>query len=171
MAPADFTDSEKEKLLKGAFERIKKEMNDHLEAINQNTVEIENNFEFLEKLEAKIDKLNEKIEELAMAVNAKNSCNETEREKIRLSGREQEIFLLLYTSEEFLNYADIAKRLGLTEVLVGNYINSMVERGIPLLKRYANRQPSVMLEPEFRVLQAKQNVVEIDRRIALSKPE
>lgn len=161
------SDSEKDKQLKSAFERIKKEMNDHLETINQNTVEIEANYEYLEKLEGKIEKLNEKLEELSMLLKTR-PCGEKDKEKIRLSGREQEVFILLYTTNEFLGYGEIGKRLGLTAVLVGNYLASMIEKGIPLLKRYLNRQPSVMLDPSFRELQAKENIVEIDRRVAMN---
>jgi DNA-directed RNA polymerase specialized sigma subunit len=158
MPLTDSSSSERDKELKTAFGKIKKELNDHLETLNQNTVEIESNFEYLERLEARIEKLNEKLEELTLLLRAR-PCEEVKANKIKLSGREQEVFLLLYTSNEFMSYGDIAKKLGLTVVLAGNYLTSMIEKGIPLMKRYVDKQPAVMLDPSFREKQAKQGIV------------
>ena len=41
----------KEKLLRDAFDKVKSEMTDHLEAINENTSEINSNHDYLLKLE------------------------------------------------------------------------------------------------------------------------
>lgn len=146
--------------LKEAFKKIKTELDDHLQSINENTNEIQANFEYNIKLEEKIEKLNEKLEEL-MIIKPKK-----EHKKIKLTLREQEVFLILYTTNDYVNYAQIARKLGFTTQLTSSYCTNLIEKGIPILKRYVNKQAQVKLDPGFKELQAKENLINIDRRVA-----
>ncbi|MBW2971150.1 hypothetical protein KY320_03245 [Candidatus Woesearchaeota archaeon] len=156
--------------IREAFNKIKKELDDHLEAINQNTTEIQANYEYQEKLEQKIDKLNEKFEELIMLLDPNRIKERLKAEHllkgIKLTTREQEVFLILYTASDFLSYDEVARKLGLTRYLVSRYATNLIEKGIPILKRYSNRQPELKLEPWFKELQAKEGIVEIEPKIA-----
>ena len=163
------TEDSKEMALRESFKKIKEELEDHLETINQNTNEIQANYEYLEKLDQKIEKLNEKIQEIRMHLNIiKDDISEKKErfEETKLTIHEQEMFLVLYTASDFLSYKDIAKRLGLTEALVSNYIINLIEKGIPIIKKYLNKVVYVKLDSWFKEIQAKENILQIDDRIA-----
>jgi predicted transcriptional regulator len=127
--------------LKEAFSRIKEELDSHLETINQNTNEISANYEYMLDLEKKIDKLNERIEELQLAIShlrgekirAQDILESNKKDE--LSTREKEIILLL-SSFDALTISEIAKKLGLTDELIRKCISEMVLKGIPLVKFY-----------------------------------
>ena len=157
---------DQEQKLRNSFAKIKEELNDHLEAINSNTNEIQANYEYFEKLENKIDKLNEKLEELLVSKTEERQEKAEEIKNIKLTIREQEVFLTIYTSTEFLSYTDIARKLGLTDALVRTYITNLIEKGVPIVKRYINNQAEIQLEPWFKELQAKENLLEINARVA-----
>lgn|GEM_PF-359610 len=152
------------KRLKAAFEKIKEELEDHLETINDNTNEIQANYEFLCKLEKKIDKLNEKVEQLQMLLVTAAKVKENITVE-PLTAREQEVFLALYTSDVFMKYSDIARNLGLTEGLVKNYVTNIIEKGVPIIKKYQHNETFLMLEPVFKNLQTKKNVLKINESI------
>src|SRR3989344_2596489 len=50
-------------------------------------------------------------------------------------------------------------RLGMAEQLAGNYVTLLIEKGIPILKKYIRSTPHLRLDPEFKTLQAKENVL------------
>ena len=159
----------KEKAIRVSFKKIKEELEDHLETINQNTNEIQANYEYIQKLDQRIEKLNEKLEEVRMHLNIIEEDVSKAKEKFeetKLTIREQEVFLVLYTATDFLSYKDIAKRLGLTESLVSNYITDLIEKGIPLIKKYINKVPYIKLDSRFKQMQTKENILKIDDRIA-----
>lgn len=79
-----------------------------------------------------------------------------------LTKREQEIFLVLYTSEGFLSYSDIAKKTTLTFSLVQAYISNIIAKGIPILKKYMDNKAFLYLDPSFKSLQARENIVKIE---------
>jgi predicted DNA-binding transcriptional regulator len=77
---------------------------------------------------------------------------------------EQQVFLVIYTLEEekgSITYEDIAKKLNISEQLAGNYVTSIIEKGVPILKRYINSKPYLRLDPEFKTLQAKENILQL----------
>ncbi|OGM02543.1 hypothetical protein A3K72_02000 [Candidatus Woesearchaeota archaeon RBG_13_36_6] len=163
------TENSNEAALRESFNKIKEELEEHLETINQNTNEIQANYEYLEKINQKMEKLNEKLEEIRIHLGMIKDDVSTAGQKFeatKLTIHEQEVFLVLYTASDFLSYKDIAKRKGLTESLVGNYITSLIEKGIPLIKKYMNKVAYVKLESRFKELQAKKNILKIDDKIA-----
>ena len=84
--------------------------------------------------------------------------------RAKLNRREQEVFLVIYTLEEekeSVTYADIAERLGISEQLAGNYVTSIIEKGVPIIKRYINSKPFLRLDPEFKTLQTKENILQL----------
>ena len=152
------------------FAKIKEEIEDHRESINQNTNEIQSNYEYLCKLEAKIYKLIERLDELTL-VNAQqhypsqdelSSAAEDAHPIPKLSHREQEVFLVLYTTERSLTYGEIARKAALNETLVMNYIVTLISKGIPIVKRYVNNVVYVLLDNDFKQLQEKENIVGIN---------
>jgi len=163
------------KTLKKAFNRIKEEFEEHLGSINENTNEIQANYEYLCNVDSKIDKLNEKIEDLQLFINrlvAKDDKNHNEEQvynHIFLTTKEKEVFLALYTMAEEkgpITYKVIARRIGLTEFMVRDYIINLIEKGIPVIKKYVNQEVYLDIDQKFRHMQAKENLVDINESMA-----
>ena len=143
--------------LKDALKGLKDELDDHREAINENTNEIQSNYEYLCRLESKIDKLAERLDELTLFRQELDYCISD------LTTREKEVFLALYTAADFIAYRDIGRRTGLTENLVICYISNLITKGVPVLKKYVNGEVRLALEPRFKELQMKKNIVGINQ--------
>lgn len=156
--------------LKESFSKIKTELENHLDSINENTHEINANFDHILKIEEKLDKLAERVDELHMIFSSltgdAKKIDTAKYENINLTLREQEVFLVLYTAEKELNHFDIAKKLGLTVELVEKYLDSMSKKGVPIIKKYDNEKLLFFIDEEFRNIQAKRNLLDINEKIS-----
>ncbi len=86
-----------------------------------------------------------------------------------INEKEREIFLALYAIEEeqgFVSYGDIARRMGIPESLVQAYITNLFEKGVPIIKRYLNGKATLTLEPSFKEIQRRQNIIGINEMIS-----
>lgn len=156
------------KNFKVALESIKEQFEDHLDAINENTTEIQSNFEYLCMLDRKIDKLAEKVEELAMIVRKGQGAEEKQFKFLPLTAKEKEVFFALYVlsqDREYVCYKDLSRRLCETEQLVSSYITNLVEKGIPVRKKYSGKMALLSIDPEFRQQQAKKNIVGLNTKL------
>lgn len=144
---------------------VKEELNDHREAINQNTNEVQSVYEYLCRLDSKIDKLIERLDELSLFFNDMNAIKQKKINICELTRKEKEVFLVIYANDS-ITYKGIAKKLLLTENLVGCYITSLISKGVPLIKRYVNNEIYLYLDPEFKAMQTKENIVEISEVIS-----
>lgn len=141
---------------------------EHLQAINENTNEIQSNYEYLCDVDAKLDKLAERIDKIQLFL--KSNSNFVDEPGIEfdvkpLTRTEKEIFIVIYALEDengIVSYIDIARKTGLQYSLISNYITSMIEKGVPILKKYINNRPYFKLDQEFKTLQAKENLLMID---------
>ncbi|RME53264.1 hypothetical protein D6783_02455 [Candidatus Woesearchaeota archaeon] len=133
---------------------------DHLEGINKNTDEIQCCYSFLIALEEKLAKLAERVDRLEQG-SSRGVCSAE-----RLTKREEEVFLVLYLHDEPLTIRHIARRLGVAEEVVEQVVESLSFKGIPLIRQYRNQEVFVSLDLKFKELQAKQNVLKIQRGIA-----
>ncbi len=154
------------KRLRQEFTKIKQEFEEHLQAINENTNEISANYEYICEIESKLDKLSERIDQIQMYFTGSgiDIARRNNPDVKRLNRMEQQVFLVIYTLEEekgSITYEDIARKLGISEQLAGNYVTSLIEKGVPILKRYINSKPYLRLDPEFKTLQAKENVLQL----------
>jgi len=55
--------------VKSAFKTIREEFEDHLDAINENTNEIQANYEHMCELESKVEKVNARLDEIQLMLN------------------------------------------------------------------------------------------------------
>ncbi len=151
-----------------ALKGVREEFDDHRESINDNTNEIEANYELLCKLESKVDRLQEQFEHLHISLSKilGNSSLPKDAEAIELDEREKDVFLVLYTApnDNPLTYRDIAAALKESEFLVRGYITNMIEKGVPVNKRYVNDVAYVSLDCSFKDRQAKENIVKLSQR-------
>lgn len=131
-----------------------------MDSINQNTAEIQANQGLLTELEAKLNKISERMDELELVLNP----SQAKRMDIKLTPREQEVFMTLYIGKT-LPPTQIAKRLGFTEDMVNMYIFNLITKGVPVRKELLNDVLVFSLDPEFKDLQARRNVLDINPRI------
>ncbi len=160
--------------LKVLSDEIREELDEHLGAINENTNEISSNYEYLCELDFKLDRLSERIDHLQLFLEKSFGFQPDIKPKFQckpLTNNEQDVFLVLYTLEEkkgAVSYEDIARKTGLSVDLVSSYITRMIEKNVPVIKRYVNNVPYLRLDPQFKLIQAKENVLNLNQRTIAS---
>ena len=158
--------------IKNAFNSIKKEFEQHLESINENTNEIQSNYELLLKLEYKFDKLETKMAEIESFFKQFNNQNmyfldDKNNDSFVISPLtkyERKVFKVIYELEEEgikVSYPKIAELLKISTSLVRNYILSLTEKGVPIVKNYINNKIYINLEPKFKEIQTKNNIINL----------
>lgn len=142
--------------MKKEFNSIRQALEEHLSSINENTSEIQGLFDYLQEMSVKVEKLNQRIEELQLHHNP-----EEKRTVSPLNQIEKKLFLELYTEESPLCFKELAVRLQFPISVVQDGINSLVAKGIPLERSYFNDKPFLKLNPEFKERQAKENLINL----------
>ena len=145
--------------VRAAFRKVRDELDDHLDTINRTSGEVQSLYEFLVLLEQKIDKLAERLDDV--------QAGDAARRPSSLSLREQEVFLLLYASDEPLPVSVIADRLGITSVAVNHVVAGLVGKGVPVLQQGVVDR-SFSMELRFKELQAREGVVVVDECVSRS---
>ncbi len=139
----------------------KEELEDHRLAINENTTEIVSNSESVSEIYDRLDKLSSRLDELFFLIKGQK----TEKPKVSvrpLSSNEKTVFHSMYTlTQQFpaVNYSSLAKHSKLSIDQVKYCISTMIQKGVPLLKRYRANEVFVFIDDSFKELQAKENIV------------
>lgn len=147
--------------MKHAFRNVKREFDDHLNAINQNTSEIQSVYDYLSSIDRRLDKLQERVDEMQMYVNPEME----DVPEIELTLREQEVFFVLYTESDSVSCEEIGRRLGFTTEMVNTYVYNMISKGVPVVRDEHDGEMQVGLDNNFRTLQAKKEIIPIDQGI------
>ncbi|MBW2979676.1 winged helix-turn-helix transcriptional regulator, partial [Candidatus Woesearchaeota archaeon] len=121
--------------VQSTFSKIHEELEEHLDAINENTNEIQANYEYLCELDKKIQHLQEEIKQL------KNIISEITGQPIQskpeihqiqpLTQEEQKVFLALYSESKPISYLELAQKLNLSLTLIRTYVTNLISKGIP----------------------------------------
>lgn len=147
---------------------IKEEFEDHLQTINDNTSEIQANYEYSFRLEEQLKKLQQHLDRIESRLSgfAGFPVVEEEPDVIELNDYEKKIFLILYTASESkpVSYGQIAQYLGEDELVTRGHVTNMLEKGLPVQKRHDDGCVYLSLDREFRERQAKQNVLGISQK-------
>ena len=147
---------------------IHEEFEDHLEAINENTSEIQSNYEYSCELDNKITKLNERIDEIYSILSkltGKKVRKSTTYDIDPLTTMEKNVFLNLYTEDQPASYAELSRKMHMPISLTRQYITNLLEKGVPIQKKYIKQRPYIYLDPKFKNLQAKKNILKIEQKI------
>ncbi|MBI2135575.1 hypothetical protein HYU06_00715 [Candidatus Woesearchaeota archaeon] len=156
---------------------INNELNEHLEVINENTSEIQANYGYISQLDSKITKLNERLDNIQLFLRGlakaddliKEAKSETSYHIQHLTSKEKRLFLVLYTNpNKAFSYKDLVEKLGLPENLVTEYISSMIEKGVPLIKTYLNGRSYYSIDKQFRDYQTKTNLLKITQQVLVA---
>jgi len=121
----------------------------------------------MNELDNKLEKLAERLEriELFLQTNSNFLVEEKSFNIKPLTKTEQHIFLVIYALEDekgLVPYSDISRKTGMPSYMVSEYLARLVEKGIPIIKKYLNNAPFIKLDPDFKRLQAKENILMID---------
>lgn len=146
-------------ILKKEVDSMRVELDDHLTAINENTNELQSNYEYLCELDKKIEKLSQRLEEIQLHVST--FLPHKDYEIAPLTKPEKDLFVVLYGSEKPLSYDELAANLSISENLAKSYVNILIEKGIPIILRFINSEPFVLLDPQFKELQAKNELIKL----------
>lgn len=142
-----------------AFKKIRQEMTEHLEAINNNTNEIQSNYEAILELQSKIEHLSERLDNLTLMLNPHFS-----QISPNLNNMERELFLILYHSDKPLSSHDFSHKTGLPLETIEHSIESLISKGIPLIvvSDIEKSKNTYILDPIFKDLQSRKNIINID---------
>ncbi len=154
--------------IKKALDDVKEQLEDHLTSINENTNEIQANYEYVHEVESKINKLTERIDEISMFIGM-HPQQRNDSEIPVLTTQEKRVFLVLYAiteEKEHTTYKEIALKLSLPETLVMNYITNLIEKRIPIIKSYSNNEIRLKISSYFKTKQTKTNILRINEDIS-----
>lgn len=167
-----------QKQLKASFSKIKSEFDEQREAINENTNEIQSNFEYLDELSKKVDKLSERIDELSLYISKITNTLDLDTTEIKeqryeqqsfsLTRREKEVFSALYVMcEQNINptLKRLSTRLGYTTEMTKNYLLQLMDKGIPISMSQDDDDIVIELDPSFRRVQTRKNILGLDSSI------
>ena len=68
-------------------------------------------------------------------------------------------------TKTYTTYREIARKIALSESLVGSYVTNLIEKGIPVVKKYGDGRVYLRLEDDFRREQAKNNIAGVNTRL------
>lgn len=156
------------KNLTQSFSKIKEEMEDHLGSINENTQEIQETQEILNNINYKIEKLQERIDEIQLIF---SHVKPEQNISINLNINEQKLFLFLYTYEKgFLSIKSISERLNFSEKFIEELLLTLKDKGIPIIEQRIDETDEKLfykLDEVFRTRQAKENIIQIDSAVTI----
>ena len=153
--------------LKEALESVRTELDEHLEALNENTSEIQTSYECMNEINSKVEKIAERVESIEIFLQQHSNfvAVEASFDVKPLTQTEKDVFLVIYALEDergFVSCEQIRKKTGLASYVVNEYLSRLVEKGIPLMKKFINGAAYIHLNPEFKRAQAKENILMID---------
>jgi len=157
-----------DKKLRDAFSKIREERDEHLESINELTNELQSAFDYISDLEKKYEKLKEITDELQMFKNSQLLNDKAHFSNIILSLDEQKLFLTLYVfgEKEPLSYKYLVKRLALEHDLVVSLLSSLLDKKIPITRERIGTEWYFNIDPRFRELQMKENMIKIHESVS-----
>jgi hypothetical protein len=157
-----------EKKLREAFKKIREERDEHLEGINELTAELQTAFEYISGLENKYEKLKEITDELQMFKNSMLLNDKTHFSNIILSLDEQKLFLALYIfgEKEPLSFKLIMKKIGVEQEALKLLISSLLDKKIPITRERIGTEWYFNIDPRFRELQMKENLIKIHESVS-----
>jgi len=131
-------------------------LEDHLQSINDNSAEIQSLFDYLQELELKMDRLSTRLDEVQI-----QHEHMIKKDIQPLNHLEKQIFLVLYTEEFAMTVKDICEKTKLPSSVVQERINTIISKGVPLVRSYVDKQVYIQIDGQFKERQAKENLVNL----------
>ncbi len=143
--------------IRGEFQRIKQALEEHLQGINENTSEIQSMFDYLQELDLKIEKINQRMDNVQLGLGMPLPKPIISP----LDHTEKKMFLTLYTEESALSFEEIANKSKLPLSVIPDCVSSLVSKGIPLTRNFCNNQLFIKIDPSFKEIQAKEGIINL----------
>ena len=140
----------------GDLKNILSSLEDHLQSINDNSAEIQSLFDYLQELELKMDRLSTRLDEVQI-----QHEHMIKKDVQPLNHLEKQIFLVLYTDEFAMTVKDICEKTKLPSSVVQERINTIISKGVPLVRSYVDKQVYIQIDGQFKERQAKENLVNL----------
>lgn len=141
------------------LKEMREEIDEHLQAINENTNELEIQNSFICEIDNRLTKLEEKMDELHFLL--KQLVTRTNL-SVELSKDEQRVFLIIYTHSKFMTSTEIGSRALLDKELTDESITAMMDKGIPIDREIFDGNVYFRMNKEFKLRQAKEHIIKID---------
>lgn len=139
---------------------MREELDDYRESFNDINSDYQELDERVSELEHKFDKLLERIDDWELKFNPK-----FQNKNYQLSKKEQEIYLVLHMGKN-MTLAQMAKRLMYTTDIVSMHLFSLIGKGVPIQRDMVSDLLVFSIDPEFRDMQTRKNILNIDPKIA-----
>jgi hypothetical protein len=110
--------------LRVSFAKLKVELNEHLDSINQNTAEITQVYEYLQKVESRIDKLEEKLDAILTVLEPQESLDVGS-----LTTRQKEVLQALYTHSS-LSVEQLVRYVALPSSMIVELLQELLTRSL-----------------------------------------
>jgi predicted transcriptional regulator len=139
--------------------QMREELDEHLQAINENTNELDIQNSYICEIDNRLTKIEEKMDELhfllkQLVTRAKLS--------VELGKDEQRVFLILYTHSKFMTTEELGCRSMIDKFTAEEAITSMMDKGIPIDREIFDGNVYFRMNKEFKLRQAKEHVIKID---------
>ena len=141
--------------MKKKFTEIRGRLEEHLLSINENTSEIQVLFDYLQEMEIKMEKLQQRLDQLQLDAPAPKPTISP------LNKLEKKVFLVLYTEETPISFEEIATKSGLRITLARECVSAIIGKGIPIERNYVNNQLFIKIDHGFKEMQAKENIINL----------
>ena len=125
---------------------IGEQLEEHLDAINQNTVEIATANEYVSELDMKLQKLAERVDALQALLLSQSSTPK----KTHLTPKEEGVLRVLVQATDPMTSAQLGKIVGLTADLMAQTLYRMKQKEIPLLAQTLQDQTYYALSQSFK---------------------
>src|SRR3989338_11235964 len=102
------------------FTAIRKMLEEHLAAINDNTAEVHALFDYLQELEIKLEKYSQRLDQTQLSL----GIPKPKTNIAPLNQVERKLFLVLYPGESLMTYQEIAEKSELSLSVIPEYISS-----------------------------------------------
>jgi len=147
--------------LRAAFSKVKEEFEEHLQAINENTDEINASHDALGELDGKMEKLNARIDTIHMMF--QQLLLQT-RVSVELGLAEQRVFSLLYL-HPYVPLIEMGVKTSLSQNEVEDILTSLADKGVVIVRRVKDGETYLKLDDDFRRLQEQYQMVKVSPAI------
>lgn len=143
-----------------SLEHMREELDDHLQSINENTNEVQANFEYIKQIDSRMKLIEKKLSKLFTDDSLDNVS------EIELTEKEKDVYMVLekLSGEKSVEYVEISASVKLSEALVRAYVMNMIEKGVPIRKKYSRGRVKIELDPLFKILQEERNPLHISQK-------
>ena len=102
-----------------------------------------------------------------VADNLVKGLKKGKKEVDKLTKSEQEIYLVLTTLDDKTRQVplkQLARKTGLSEEIAVSYVTSMIRKGVPIARSLVQKKLCLKLNPVFKKLQAKENILKLSQQ-------